>query len=365
MPSGSRARRPAAPALTVVLALAVATSVTACANPAPTASPTSSDAIGRFQAMMSAPDRNLVAGLRGSYTLTADEVYPLWGALADDGADTRMLTAIETALGIEAWEEVRVGDTTSSRRGTGAWQEVVTSDVGAGLAETLGSMAALEDLGPESVDGQELRHVRSSIALGPDELGLDDATPGDPATLDAWLAEDGTPITMRITSGPLTVDLEDIRFGVAADVQAPGELAVLQSPALRYALVLPQGTEITERGTSGHLIGLDGAYVITYCAGGSMQLPGWVTEGTTFYSGLWGAEPEAAESLTIESATGAVPATLSTWHGTAEGQDAYIMDLAVVADGVACDIQWFSPPGNEAADRARFEQLLAGFRLGG
>jgi hypothetical protein len=69
--------------------------------------------------------------------------------------------------------------------------------------------------------------------------------------------------------------------------------------------------------------------------------------------------------LVLRSAGGSTPATLSTWHGTAEGQTAYILDLAVVADNVACDVQWFSPPGDEASDRARFEQLLAGFRLGG
>jgi hypothetical protein len=361
MPVRPHARRQRLAAL--LLAPAV---VAACASPAPTASPTPIDAIGRFQAAMAAPDRNLVAGLRGSYTLTADEVYPLWGALADDGGETRILTVLETALGIEAWEEVRVAGTTSTRRGTATWREAPTSDVASGLAEALRSMEPLEDLGPESVGGQQLRHVRRpAVALGASDLGVADATPGGTATLDAWLAEDGTPVTMRITAGPLTVELDDVRFGVAADIQAPGELTVLRSPALRYALLHPQGTEVTERGTSGHLIGLDGAYVITYCATGSMQLPGWVTEGTTFYSQLWAAEPEAVDDLIIEAARGPVPATLTSWHGTAEGQDAFIMDLAVVADGVACDVQWFSPPGNEAADRARFEQLLAGFRLGG
>ena len=170
---------------------------------------------------------------------------------------------------------------------------------------------------------------------------------------------------MGIEAGSLTVELDEVRLGLAAPIQAPYEIEALQSPALRYALVHPADWEISERGTSGHLIGLDGAYVITYCAAGSMQLPGWVTEGTVVYSELWGADPESVEPLTIRSAGGPTPATLSAWHGTAEDQAAYILDLAVVADGIACDIQWFSPPGDEAADRARFEQLLAGFRLGG
>jgi hypothetical protein len=169
---------------------------------------------------------------------------------------------------------------------------------------------------------------------------------------------------MRIETGSLTIDFDDIRMGAAAPVTAPDEIKALESPALHYSLVMPAHWDVSERGASGHLIGLDGAYVITYCVAGSMKLPNWVTEGTALYSGLWGAEPESAEQITIRASAGPTPATLSTWHGTAEGRDAYILDLAIVADGVACDVQWFSPPGNEVADRARFEQLLAGFRLG-
>jgi hypothetical protein len=170
---------------------------------------------------------------------------------------------------------------------------------------------------------------------------------------------------MRIETGSLALDLDQVRLGEAAPIQAPYEIERLVSQALRYALVMPASADVQERGSSGHLIGLDGAYVITYCAAGDIKLPNWVAEGTALYSGLWGAEPESSEPLTVRMASGPTPATLSTWHGTAEGQDAYILDLAIVADGVACDIQWFSPPGDEAADRARFEQLLAGFRLGG
>ena len=61
---------------------------------------------------------------------------------------------------------------------------------------------------------------------------------------------------MGLTSGSLTLDVEPIRAAGAVPIPEPPALAVLQSPALRYALVHPQGAAVSERGTSGHLIGL-------------------------------------------------------------------------------------------------------------
>jgi len=66
----------------------------------------------------------------------------------------------------------------------------------------------------------------------------------------------------------------------------------------------------------------------------------------------------------VKAAEGPVPARLVVWHGTVEENASYILNLAIVTGPVTCDIQWFSPPGHEVEDRARFEQVIAGFRLG-
>lgn len=312
------------------------------------------------------PALDLVAGLEGRYALAPEEVYPVWGSLAIDGPDSRLVTAMEGPLGVDAWEQILRNGEVFERPGASTWLEPVAlaeaTDV---LRATLAEVTSAEVVGSEVVDGRDLLHVRAvDLPIGTGTFGI--AGSGEPtATLDAWVDDDGVPLKMRIETGSLTLDLPEVRLGEAAPVQAPYEIEQLVSQALRYALVMPETAVVEERGASGHLIGLDGAYVITYCAAGDIKLPNWVIEGTALYSGLWGSEPESAEPITIRTSAGPTPATLSTWHGTAEGQDAYILDLAIVADGVACDIQWFSPPGDEAADRARFEQLLAGFRLGG
>jgi len=312
------------------------------------------------------PALDLVAGLEGSYALSAEQAFPVWGALAIDGPDARLVTAMEGPFGIEAWEQVLRQGMVTERPGSAGWGEPVGVTEATDVFRTaMGAMETVTLVGSEVIDGQRLHHVRADgLPIGTDAFGIGGSGKAS-ATLDAWVDEEGVPEKMRLESGSLMLELQDPRLGEAAPIQAPYEIKALESPALRYALVMPAASDVRERGTSGHFIGLDGAYVITYCTAGSMKLPNWVTEGTGLYSGLWGAEPESAEPIMVRMASGPTPATLSTWHGTAEGQDAYILDLAIVADKVACDIQWFSPPGDEAADRARFEQLLAGFRLGG
>jgi len=333
----------------------------ACATPPPTATGPAE----RFVARLQDPALDLVTGLEGSYTLAANEVYPIRGALAIDGPNARLTTAMEGPLGIDAWEQIVREGTVTERPGSASWQEPVAlaeaTDI---LRISLATVTSAEVVGREVIDGQNLYHVRASgLPIGPDAFGIE-ATGEPSATLDAWVDDEGVPARMRLETGSLVLETDGLHVGEAAPVQAPYEIEVLESSALRYALVVPTTWDVRERGTSGHFIGLDGAYVITYCAAGSMELPDWVAEGTALYSDLWGAEPESVEPITIRAAGGQTPATLSTWHGTSEGQPAYILDLAIVADKVACDIQWFSPPGDEAADRARFEQLLAGFRLG-
>ena len=269
-------------------------------------------------------------------------------------------------MGIEAWEQVVREGAVTERPGAAGWQApVALAEAPDVLRSALAEVAAVDVVGTEVVDGRTLHHLRATdLPIGPGAFGITGS--GEPsATLDAWVDDEGVPARLRVETGSLALDFDAVRLGEAAPIQAPYEIKALESPALHYALAMPAHWEVSERGSSGHLIGLDGAYVITYCAAGDIKLPNWVTEGTELYSGLWDAEPESSEPLTVRMAGGPTPATLSTWHGRAEGQDAYILDLAVVADGVACDIQWFSPPGDEAADRARFEQLLASFRLGG
>ena len=273
---------------------------------------------------------------------------------------------MEGPLGIEAREQIVREAMVTERRDAASWSDpVALADATDVFRTALAGIEAVDVVGSEVVDGQRLQHLRASgLPIGPAAFGIEGSEPS-PATLDAWVDDDGAPVRLRVETGPLTVDLDPLTLGQAAPIHAPPALASLVSSALRYSFVLPASWDVRERGTSGHLIGLDGAYVITYCAAGSMKLPNWVNDGTTVYNELWAAEPESVEPVVVRAAGGSTPATLSTWHGTAEGRSAFILDLAIVADGVACDVQWFSPPGHEAADRARFEQLVAGFRLGG
>jgi hypothetical protein len=350
------------PRSTAVALLVLVVAVLGCGAPTPSVAGPAE----RFVARLQDPAFDLVAGLKGTYSLSSDEVFPVWGAVAIDGQDARLVTAMEGPLGIEAREQIVREAMVTERRDAAPWSDPVPlADATDVFRTALAGIESVDVVGSEVVDGQRLQHLRASgLPIGPTAFGIEGSEPS-PATLEAWVDDDGAPVRLRVETGPLTVDLDPLTLGQAAPIHAPPALASLVSSALRYSFVLPASWDVRERGTSGHLIGLDGAYVITYCTAGSMKLPSWVNDGTTVYNELWAAEPESVEPVVVRAAGGSTPAMLSTWHGTAEGRSSFILDLAIVADGVACDVQWFSAPGHEAADRARFEQLVAGFRLGG
>ena len=71
------------------------------------------------------PALDLVAGLEGSYALSAEQAFPVWGALAIDGPDARLVTAMEGPFGIEAWEQVLRQGMVTERPGSAGWGEPV------------------------------------------------------------------------------------------------------------------------------------------------------------------------------------------------------------------------------------------------
>ena len=166
------------PALLIVLVLA------GCGAPAPTAS----GPVERFLGRLHDPDLNLAAGIRGSYALSAEQAYPVWGALAFDGPDSRLVTAMEGPLGIDAWEQIVHEGTIAERSGASAWQAPVdlaeATDV---LRTSLVAVASADLVSSEVVDGRTLHHVRAGgLSFGPEAFGIG-ASGDQSATLDAWV----------------------------------------------------------------------------------------------------------------------------------------------------------------------------------
>jgi hypothetical protein len=350
---------------TVLVLLGAALGACGEATPSPT------NPAERFVAAISNPDLKLTAAVEGTFTLTANDELPLWGAFAVSGADSRMLVAIEEPLGIDAWEQFVHAGAVVARRGVGGWSEPVSAADHPPEERLRAALAAVEevrDLGEERHGDRVLRHVRvDAFPITDAAFGIEVSGEAPEATLDAWVGEDGIPTELRVRTPTLTLTITPTAFGAAAPIPEPYELTTFRSNALRYTFVHPTTWEVEVRETgTGHQFGLDGAFILTYCVASSprISLDYWTREGTAFYGNQWDSKPDEQRSVVIKAAEGPVKANLVSWHGTVEGRASFILDLAIVTQAVTCDIQWFSPPGHETEDRARFEQFIAGSRLG-
>jgi len=335
------------------------------------ATPSPTSPAERFVAAISDPDLKLTAAVEGTFTLTANDELPLWGAFAVSGADSRMLVASEEPLGIDAWEQFVHAGTVVARRGVGGWSDPVSAADDPPEERLRAALAAVEevrDLGEERRGDRVLRHVRvDALPVTDAAFGIEVSGEAPEATLDAWVGEDGIPTELRVRTPTLTLTITPTAFGAAAPIPEPYELTTFRSNALKYTFVHPTTWEVGVRQTgTGHQFGLDGAFILTHCVASTprLSLDYWTREGTIYYGAQWKAKPEAEVPTVVKAAEGPVPARLVVWHGTVEENASYILNLAIVTGPVTCDIQWFSPPGHEVEDRARFEQVIAGFRLG-
>lgn len=347
--------------------LLLASALAGCGQATP--SPTSP--ADRFVAAISDADLKLTAAIEGTFTLAAGQEFPVHGVLAIDGPDSRTLVTIEEPLGITAWEQIVRDGQVVVRRDAGDWSDPVkTADEPpeGRLRAALASVTAIRDLGEGQRGGKALHRLRAdALAMAESAVGFE-VTGGAPAaSLEAWVGDDGIPVELRIDTPTLALTITPTAFGSAAPIPAPYELTTFRSNSMKYVFVHPKSWEVTVAPSgSGHQFGLDGAFIVTYCVASTprISLDFWTREGILFYGNTWDAKPDEQRSVVVKAAEGPVRANIVAWHGTAGDKDSYILDLAIVTRAVTCDIQWFSPPGHEVEDRARFEQFIAASRLG-
>jgi hypothetical protein len=116
----------------------------------------------RFVARLHDPAFDLVAGLKGTYSLSSDEVFPVWGEVAIDGQDARLVTAMEGPLGIEAREQIVREAMVTERRDAAPWSDPVPADATDVFGTALPGRA-VDVVGSEVVDGQRLQHLASGL----------------------------------------------------------------------------------------------------------------------------------------------------------------------------------------------------------
>jgi hypothetical protein len=347
--------------------LVVSAMLAACGH----ATPSPTGPADRFVAAISDPALKLTSAMAGTFMLTSTQDFAVYGVFTADGPSARIVVSIEGPLGITAWEQVVRDGSVTARRDVGGWSDPVRTADGTAqsrLPSALGSVRAARDLGMEERHGRSLHHVRAEgFTIADSAFGLEMSGGSGGATLEAWVGDDGTPAELHLGTPTLSLTLSPTVWGAAAPVGAPDELTTFRSTALKYAFVQPKSWVVSAaEGGGGHQIGLDGAFIVTYCIASTPRigLDLWTREGIQYYGQRWHAQPDGQLAVLVKTAEGPLPGNIVTWHGTVEEHAAYILELAIVTEATTCDVQWFSPPGHETADRARFEQFLAGSRLG-
>jgi hypothetical protein len=125
--------------------------------------------------------RTVIATLEGDIS-GKDMAYHLSGTSAGQAVD---------------FELVLVGDTAWGRQGGGAWSATPAADVKGSIDSLVGAIrlihdpAQLADLGPQTIEGRDLRHLTAAVEI---PYSVSTGAKGRYDAFDIWVEADGTPV---------------------------------------------------------------------------------------------------------------------------------------------------------------------------
>jgi len=378
-----------------VLALLVLTGcVAASPSPSPSASPTPSpdiDVAALFLESINAPDWTAKGDIDGSLS-----IGPLSGEITGEfeqvGADYRNLITVAFAgQAPVTTEQVSVSGTTYERMLSaghpGVWMARPPSGTGGPSPfSALDATTALEEAGTEERDGQMLYRLvlAEPVDFEPTAFGFTDPSIEDFAVELAFLAEsDGTPTAMilvaswtqNVAGAPAAASFEFaydfISLGGLVRVEAPEDVWVMYVNAdYGYAMAHPKGWDVTPVAETAEFAGYDlflspvaeevRVYHYPDLTADILEAV-WFRDSAALLEERFGVPLETNEELTA----GGLSARLFSVHGSDESGEYFFHEAVVFGSGIAWDIDWISPSGDEAADRERFAQFLSTFRAEG
>ena len=139
-------------------------------------------------------------------------------------------------------------------------------------------------------------------------------------------------------------------------IEAPDEVWTSHfSDRFRYRVGYPEDWELEEMDEGDSFLGPDGSEVFIYMERGDGSLNEWVTDVILFWQEELGQRPESNEPVTIAGQDG----RQLSYHGDLDDLPTFAMEALVVLEDRGYDFQWYSVPGNEAADQRTFQDLLS------
>ncbi|MGH2358564.1 MAG: hypothetical protein ACRDGJ_11250 [Candidatus Limnocylindria bacterium] len=231
------------------------------------------------------------------------------------------------------------------------------------------------------VDQEVRNHVRHRQAgLTPAAFGLSEPSLEDfEADIEFYAEADGRPRAMVLTAGwtqdfgagpsPASIELT-FRFhdlGRKLVIRAPTEVWEMHASAdLGYQMAHPRTWNVMHLPVEGESRALDLFFgpvsdeIDVYFYPGltpNILANAWFRASVTFLEQAYGVTLDGNEEIVV----GGLPARLLTLHATVEGTGLFFQEAVLFGKGAAWDLDWYSEPGNEVADRERFLQFLSTF----
>ncbi len=269
---------------------------------------------------------------------------------------------------------------TYKQEGSGPWLASTASPGGPApgdLASQLTKVTSVTDVGLETKAGRQLHHLRppGGLTIPPSSMGITDPDVRDAtATVEIYAQDDGTlgALTMTMTwtqatTGGASVDAKmvlDFAFtnvGDVVTVTAPADVwQVFTSRRLPYTMAYPTDWA-TPSDPDGDFFRTadDSTEVWVYAAS--------VPKGTTQTDVVLQVTTGVARSLNLRSdgrfavEVGGVATTAYEYHGTINKLPTFFVIVPLLHAGKGYEIQWYSMPGDETADRGTLKEFLASF----
>jgi len=374
------------PSRAVLAPLVLAGCVAASPSATPSPSPSPDVDVGAaFLLAINAPDFAAKGDIEGSISigLASGRVT---GEFELVQADFRTLTTITIAgQAPVTTEQVSVAgsgyERTIAESQAGVWMASPPS--GGSLFSVLSPAIVLGEAGTEERAGEILHRLVpvGPVDFEPTALGFTDPSIADFRADVAFLAEgDGTPAAMIVTAdwrqtvggslgaASLELTFNFTSFGGPATVEAPDDVWLLRPNAdYRYAMAHPTGWDVTPVGETAESAGYDlflspvAEEVLVYVYPDltpDVVAAAWFRDSAALLEEGFGVPLETNEELTV----GGLSARLFSLHGSDESGAFFHQEAVVFGSGIAWDLDWYSAPGAEVADRERFMQFLSTFR---
>lgn len=357
------------------------------AAPSPSPSPPV-DVAAEFAAIVESPAFSVEAVITGTIAVGQGE-GTIAGSLTS-GASANHLVMEITLPGqtSQVTETILVGGRTYDREGD-LWFEGGAQSGNDAFLTALGDLDSLREAGPVVRHGEQLHRLVTGRGADLDaaSLGFTDASvTGFEADVEFFAADDGTPAGLALSAAweqdvngtpmdaTMTLDYTFTSVGRPVDIAAPEEVWVrFTSDEFGYRMAYPATWDFVHVPAEGEAAATDAFLAPTMTGPVPTEVDiyhypdleagippnAWFRESVVVLEERWGTALETSDAIEVNG----IDARLFTLHGTdGDGNAAYFQEVALFAGTAAWDIDWYSAPGTEAADRELLLTMLSTFR---